>query len=129
YSVTGTITVSNDGDVAVTGVDVTDSLTGGTILCSNLTVPAHGAVQCPYSVSPGSAVPNNTATASWGDEESASATTAVQWADPTEVGSPASVEDDGQIDESLDVGDLTNGAWTTTYDEGWTCAKGTPSPN
>ena len=27
YAVTGTITVANDGDAAVTGVDVTDSLT------------------------------------------------------------------------------------------------------
>ena len=51
------------------------------------------------------------------------------WAAPTEVGVPASVEDGGQVDESLGLDDLTNNAWTTTYDERWTCSKGTPSPN
>ena len=33
YAVTGTITVANDGEVAVTGVDVTDSIPGATISC------------------------------------------------------------------------------------------------
>ena len=50
-------------------------------------------------------------------------------ATPTEVGVPASVEDNGQIDESLDLSDLTNNAWTTTYNERWTCKNGTASPN
>jgi len=74
-------------------------------------------------------VANNTATATWGSDGSASATATIQWATPTEVGVPASVEDNGQIDESLDLSDLTNNAWTTTYNEQWTCSKGTPSPN
>jgi uncharacterized repeat protein (TIGR01451 family) len=134
YAVSGTITVSNDGDAAVTGVDVTDSLPGASIACggngsTNLTVPAHGSVQCTYTVAPGSQVPNNTATASWGTGSTANDTATITWAQPTEVGVPAAVEDDGQIDESLGVDDLTNNAWTTTYDERWTCSKGTPSPN
>jgi uncharacterized repeat protein (TIGR01451 family) len=134
YAVSGTITIANDGDAAVSGVDVTDSLPGAAIDCggngsTGLTVPAHGSVQCSYSVAPGSQVPNNTATASWGSGSTASDTATIAWAQPTEVGTPASVEDGGQVDESLDVGDLTNGSWTTTYDERWTCSKGTPSPN
>ncbi len=51
------------------------------------------------------------------------------WADPTELGTPAHVVDDGDVDETLDAGDLTNNAWTTTYNERWTCANGKPSPN
>jgi uncharacterized repeat protein (TIGR01451 family) len=134
YSVTGTITVSNGGDVGVTGVDVTDSIPGASIDCggtgsTGLTVPAHGSIQCSYTAAPGSEVANNTATATWGADGSASSTATIQWSEPTEVGTPASVEDDGEVDESLDVDDLTNGAWTTTYDERWTCSKGTPSPN
>jgi uncharacterized repeat protein (TIGR01451 family) len=134
YAVTGTITVSNDGDAAVSGVDVTDSLSGAVIDCggkgsTNLTVPpGQGSLQCSYSVAPGSEVPNNTATASWGTGSTATDTADITWAQ-TEVGVPAAVKDDGQIDESLGLGDLTNNAWTTTYDERWTCSKGTPSPN
>ena len=45
------------------------------------------------------------------------------------VGTPASVEDGGQIDQSLGLGDLTNDSWTKTYDERWTCQSGTASPN
>jgi uncharacterized repeat protein (TIGR01451 family) len=134
YAVTGTITVSNASDVAVTGVDVSDSITGAAIDCAGngstgLTVPAQGSIQCSYSVAPGSQVANNTATATWGTDSSASATATIQWADPTESGVPAQVTDDGGIDQSLDTGDLTNNQWTTTYDEGWRCANGKPSPN
>ncbi len=134
YAVSGTITISNDGDAAVSGVDVADSLPGATINCggngsTGLTVPAHGSVQCSYSVASAPNAPNNTATASWGSGSTASDTATIAWGQPTEVGTPASVEDGGQVDESLGVGDLTNGSWTTTYDERWTCSKGTPSPN
>jgi uncharacterized repeat protein (TIGR01451 family) len=134
FTVDGTITVSNDGDVDVTGVDVSDSIPGAVIDCegqgsTGLTVPANDSVDCDYAVTPGSEVPNNTATASWGSGSSASATATIQWAAPTEVGTPATVVDDGDVDETLDTGDLTNNAWTTTYNEQWTCSKGTPSPN
>ena len=53
----------------------------------------------------------------------------IQWAQPTEVGTPASVDDGGEIDESLDLEDLEGNAWTDTYDEEWTCSNGTPSPS
>ena len=33
---------------------------------TDITVPANGSVDCDYTVTPGSEVPNNTATASWG---------------------------------------------------------------
>ena len=134
YAVTGKITLKNSGGVAVTGVDVSDSLPGAAIDCGNgqstgVTVPANGSVDCAYSVAPGTQVPNNTATATWGSGSSASATATIQWAAPTEVGVPAAVEDDGQIDQSLGLADLTNGSWTKTYDERWTCSNGKPSPN
>jgi uncharacterized repeat protein (TIGR01451 family) len=134
YTVNGTIKLVNSGTVAVTGVDVADSLTGASIDCGNgqstgITVPANTTVNCAYSVTPGSQVPNNTATATWGSDGSAMAEATIVWASPTEVGVPASVEDGGQIDESLDLGDLQGNSWTDTYDERWTCSKGTPSPN
>jgi uncharacterized repeat protein (TIGR01451 family) len=133
-AVTGKITLKNSGGVAVTGVDVSDSLPGASIDCGNgqstdITVPANGSVDCAYSVTPGTQVANNTATATWGSDSSASATATIQWAAPTEVGAPASVEDDGQIDQSLGLSDLTNGSWTKTYDERWTCSSGKASPN
>ena len=135
FTVDGTITVSNDGDVAVTGVDVSDSIPGAVIDCdghgaTDITVPANGSVDCDYTVTPGSEVPNNTATASWGSGNSVSSdAVTIQWATPTEAGTPAHVVDDGDVDETVDTGDLTNDAWTTTYNERWTCSKGTPSPN
>ena len=134
YAVSGTITVTNEGEVDVSGVDVSDSIPGAVIDCAGhgstgITVPANGSVECDYSVTPGSAVQNNTATASWGSGSSASDTATIQWADPTEVGTPASVVDDGDVDETIDTGDLTNNQWTTTYGERWTCSNGTPSPN
>ena len=133
YAVTGTITVANDGDAAVTGVDVTDSLADASISCggssTNLTVPAHGSIECSYSVTPATQVANNTATATWGSDGVASDEATITWGEPTEVGVPASVEDNGEIDESLDLSDLTNNAWTTTYNEKWTCKSGTASPN
>ncbi len=86
-------------------------------------------MNCAYSVAPGTQVANNTATATWGSDSSASATATIQWAAPTEVGVPAAVKDDGQIDQSLGLADLTNGSWTKTYDERWTCSSGKPSPN
>ena len=134
YAVTGKITLKNSGSVAVSGVDVSDSLPGATIDCGNgqstdITVPANGSVDCAYSVNPGTQVANNTATATWGSDSSAQAEATIQWAAPTEVGTPAAVEDDAQIDESVGVGDLTSGAWTKTYDERWTCGNGTASPN
>ena len=134
FTVDGTITVSNDGEVDVTGVDVSDSLPGAVIDCggkgsTGITVPAGESVECSYTVTPGSEVPNNTATATWGSDSSASDTATIQWAAPTEVGTPASVVDDGNVDETIDTGDLTNNAWTTTYNERWTCSNGTPSPN
>ncbi len=134
YAVTGTITVSNSGDTAVSGVNMTDSIPGATIDCggagsTGLTVPANGSIQCSYTVAPGSQVPNNTATAAWGGDNTATDTATIAWAQPTEVGVPAAVEDDGQIDESLDLGDLEGNSWTQTYDERWTCSKSTASPN
>ncbi len=36
---------------------------------------------------------------------------------------PATVEDGGEIDESLDLEDLEGNAWTETYDEEWTCRR------
>jgi uncharacterized repeat protein (TIGR01451 family) len=133
YAVAGTITIANDGDAAVTGVDVTDSLDGAQVSCggssTNLTVPGHGSIQCSYSVTPATQVANNTATATWGADGVASDEATITWASPTEVGVPASVEDGGQIDESLGLGDLEGNSWTDTYDERWTCSKGTPSPN
>jgi uncharacterized repeat protein (TIGR01451 family) len=134
YAVTGTITVANDGDAAVTGVDVSDSLDGATISCggggsTNVTVPANGSVNCTYSVTPATQVANNTATATWGSDGVASDEATIDWAAPTEVGVPAAVKDNGQIDESLDLSDLTNNTWTTTYNEKWTCKSGTASPN
>jgi uncharacterized repeat protein (TIGR01451 family) len=134
YAVTGKITLKNSGGVAVTGVDVSDSLPGAAIDCgggqsTGITVPANGSVDCSYSVVPGSQVANNTATATWGSGSSASATATIQWAAPTDVGVPASVKDDGQINQSLGLGDLTNGSWTKTYDERWTCSGDKASPN
>jgi uncharacterized repeat protein (TIGR01451 family) len=134
YAVTGTITVSNEGEVAVTGVDVSDSIPGASIDCAgngstNLTVPAGGSVQCSYSVAPGTQVDNNTATASWGSDHSVSTTATIQWANPTETGAEAHVSDTGQVDENLDTGDLENNQWSTTYNEGWRCSSGKPSPN
>jgi uncharacterized repeat protein (TIGR01451 family) len=134
YAVTGTITVSNGGSVAVSGVDVSDSIPGATISCAGggstaITVPANGSVECSYGVAPGSQVPNNTATATWGTDNSASDTATIAWSDPTQVGVPASVEDGGEIDESLGLDDLEGNTWTETYDEDWTCRSGTPSPN
>ena len=134
YAVNGTITVKNDGAVAVTGVDVSDSILGAVIDCggngsTGITVPANGSVACSYTVTPDSEVPNNTATVTWGEDSSKTATATIAWADPTELGTPAHVVDDGSVDETLDAGDLTNNAWTTTYNERWTCANGKPSPN
>jgi len=132
--VTGTIRLVNSGSVAVTGVNVSDSLPGAAIDCGNgqstgVTVPANSTVTCAYSVTPGTQVENNTATATWGSDGSAQATATIAWAAPTVVGTPASVEDGGQIDQSLGLGDLTNDSWTKTYDERWTCQSGTASPN
>ncbi len=134
YAVTGTIKLVNSGAVAVTGVDVSDSLPGASIDCGNgqstgVTVPANSTVNCAYTVTPGTQVANNTATATWGSGSSASATATIQWAAPTEVGVPASVEDDGQIDQSLGLDDLSDNTWTKTYDERWTCSNGKASPN
>ena len=134
YAVTGTIRLVNSGSVAVTGVNVSDSLPGAAIDCGNgqstgVTVPANTTVNCAYSVTPGTPVENNTATATWGSDGSAQATATIAWAAPIVVGTPASVEDGGQIDQSLGLGDLTNNSWTKTYDERWTCQSGTPSPN
>jgi uncharacterized repeat protein (TIGR01451 family) len=134
YAVTGTIKLVNSGSVSVTGVDVSDSLPGATIDCgggqsTGVTVPANTTVNCSYSVAPATQVANNTATATWGSDGSASSTATIQWAAPTEVGVPASVEDGGQIDQSLGLGDLTDNTWVKTYDERWTCANGTASPN
>ena len=134
YAVTGTIRLVNSGTVAVTGVNVSDSLPGAAIDCGNgqstgVTVPANTTVNCAYSVTPGTPVENNTATATWGSGGSAQATATIAWAAPIVVGTPASVEDGGQIDQSLGLGDLTNNSWTKTYDERWTCQSGTPSPN
>ena len=42
-----------------------------------LTVPANGSLQCSYSAVPGTQVPNNTATASWGSDNSASDTATI----------------------------------------------------
>ncbi len=122
YAVTGKITLKNSGTVAVSGVDVSDSLPGAAIDCGNgqstgVTVPANGSVDCAYRVAPGTQVANNTATATWGSGNAANATATIQWAAPTEVGVPAAVKDGGQIDQSLGLGDLTNGSWTKTYDE------------
>ena len=134
YAVTGTIRLVNSGSVAVTGVNVSDSLPGAAIDCGNgqstgVTVPANTTVNCAYRVTPGTPVENNTATATWGSDGSAQATATIVWAAPTVVGTPASVEDGGQIDQSLGLGDLTNDSWTKTYDERWTCQSGTASPN
>ena len=134
YAVTGTIRLVNSGSVAVTGVNVSDSLPGAAIDCGNgqstgVTVPANTTVNCAYSVTPGTPVENNTATATWGSDGSAQATATIAWAAPIVAGTPASVEDGGQIDQSLGLGDLTNNSWTKTYDERWTCQSGTPSPN
>ena len=68
--------------VAVTGVDVSDSMPGAVIDCGNgqstgVTVPANSTVNCAYSVTPGSQVPNNTATATWGSGGSAQATATI----------------------------------------------------
>jgi hypothetical protein len=100
FGVTGTITVANDSEVAVTGVDVSDSVPGATISCggggsAGLTVPASGSLQCSYSVVPTSQVPNNTATVTWGTGKTASDTATIEWSAPTETGTPASVEDGG----------------------------------
>jgi uncharacterized repeat protein (TIGR01451 family) len=127
YNVTGKITISNDSDIAVTGVDVSDSIPGAVIDCggqgsTDLTVPADG-LECTYAVTPGSKVANNTATVTWGTDGSDSATAEIQWAEPTETGTPAHVTDDGDLDETVDK-DTT---WT--YNERWTCASGKASPN
>jgi uncharacterized repeat protein (TIGR01451 family) len=127
YTVTGKITISNDSDIAVTGVDVSDTIPGAVIDCgghgsTNLTVPADG-LECSYTVTPGSRVPNITATVTWGTDGSDSATAEIQWAEPTETGTPAHVTDDGDLDEPVDK-DTT---WT--YNERWTCASGKASPN
>ncbi len=79
YAVTGTIKLVNSGTVAVTGVDVADSLDGAAIDCGSgqstgVTVPANTTVNCAYSVTPGTQVVNNTATATWGSGNSAEAT-------------------------------------------------------
>ena len=56
--VSGTITVQNPNDVAVTGVAVTDALAGAVVDCdagtagaqnTGLTVPANGSISCTYS--------------------------------------------------------------------------------
>ena len=91
YAVTGTIKLVNSGAVAVTGVDVSDSLPGAAIDCGNgqstgVTVPANTTVNCAYSVTPGTQVENNTATATWGSDGSAQATATIAWAAPTVVG-------------------------------------------
>ena len=134
YAVTGKITLKNSGGVAITGVDVSDSIPGATIDCGNgqstgITVPAITTVNCSYSVAPATQVDNNTATATWGSDGSAKAEAKIDWAAPTEVGVPAAVKDDGQINQSLGLGDLTNDSWTKTYDERWTCSHGTASPS
>ena len=87
YAVNGTITVKNDGAVAVTGVDVSDSILGAVIDCggngsTGITVPANGSVDCSYTVTPDSEVPNNTATVTWGEDSSKTATATIAWADP-----------------------------------------------
>ena len=137
YSITGTVTVSNGGGVPVTGVDVTDSLPGAVIDCgggqsTGLTVPANSAITCSYAVTPGSEVTSNTAMASWGMGSAASGTASVQWSAPTQVGGSFVLRDSNGMAEWLGLGDLpdnNNTSTTRKYDETWTCAKGTASPN
>jgi uncharacterized repeat protein (TIGR01451 family) len=65
--VTGTITVKNPNDEAVTGVTVGDALEGAVVKCegsaSDLTVPANGSIECSYSA-PRQSVEGGTNTAS-----------------------------------------------------------------
>ena len=108
FTVDGTITVSNDGDVAVTGVDVSDSIPGAVIDCdgqgsTGVTVPANGSVDCAYTVTPGSrcrttprprrgapTAPRRTRRRSSGPPRPRSAR-------------PRSVVDDGDVDETIDT--------------------------
>ena len=124
--------MSNAGTVAVTGVDVSDSIPGAAISCGGggstaLTVPADGSVQCSYAFAPGSQVPNNTATATWGDK-SASDLATIAWAGrPTGV--PASVVEDGEIDETIDLEDLDGERVDGDLRRGVDVRGRTPSPN
>jgi uncharacterized repeat protein (TIGR01451 family) len=130
FVVNATIEVSNPNDQDVEGVDVSDP--NGIVDCSpeegaqdtGLTVPANGSITCSFVGMPESKIQTNTATVTWGDDQSASATATIAWSKGTDVGTPAVVSDDGAIDD-----EVVDGAWTTTYDEAWTCDAGTPSPN
>ncbi len=130
FVVNATIEVTNPDDQDVEGVDVSDP--NGTVDCSpeegaqdtGLTVPANGSITCSFVGRPESKIPTNTATVTWGDDQSASATATIAWSKGTDVGTPAVVSDDGAIDD-----EVVDGAWATTYDETWTCDAGTPSPN
>ena len=126
-AVSGTITVENTSGTAVSGVAVSDSIPGATIDCgggssTGLTVPANGSLQCAYSAKPTTQVTSNTATATWGST-SASATAQIGWATGTETGGTATIADDGLVNATIGVGDLTGSTWSESYDEAWTCAK------
>jgi uncharacterized repeat protein (TIGR01451 family) len=129
-AVTGTITVSNPNGTDVTGVSVSDP--GGVVDCSpadgvqssGLTVPANGSITCTYTATPGGMVPTNTATVSWGNHQSASATADITWSKGADLGIPATVDDGGVI-----VGAELQDSSTKTYDERWTCSHGKASPN
>lgn len=140
FTLSGTITLANTGDEDAEGVTVTDSIPGAVVDCdpktegaqsSGLTVPEHGSLQCSYTVQPGSKVATNTATATWGEGQTAtSGPVGIQWTTGSETGVPATVGDTGAIDDTqIGLGDLVNDQWVATYDERWSCTNGKASPN
>ena len=111
FAVTGVITVKNPGKKAVSGVTVTDAIKNGpTCVVPNgtdLTVPAYGTINLPYTCSLTSKTDGtNKATATW---YNGSAYTTVPFA----FGDPSSVAND-----AVDVSDRFNNGPTTILDGG-----------
>ncbi len=111
FTVTGVITVKNPGKKAVSGVTVTDAIKNGPACVvpngTNLTVPAHGTINLPYTCSLTSKTDGtNKATATW---SGGSAYTTV----PFTFGAPSSVAND-----AVDVSDRFSNGPTTILDGG-----------
>ena len=92
-------------------------------------MPANGSVDCSYSVTPGDAGGEQHRHGDVGLGRLGEREATIQWAAPTEVGVPCDGEDGGQIDETLDLADLTQRRVDDDVRRAWTCKSGTASPS
>ena len=119
FLVSGTITISNPNDVAVTVTDVSDSVDGvaaniTTVACQgSFDVPANGSVDCDYEASIGldGSETENTATVTAESSDLSGEVTVGFEYDITEVDDSVSVDD-----TNSEFGGLVNISTTTSFD-------------